>query len=135
MNPPQWVLPKNAEEIHQTLIAGLANGPSLTADAPLTTVMEMQKRAATQETIVHFINFEARQRVAPFAVTLRKQYAGAVKSVMCYSPEHDDPAKLEFTEAGGSRRRSPTGFGVTLPSPILVSCWLAFLFLPSQKCF
>ena len=112
MNPPQWVLPKNAEEIHQALIAGLANGPSLTADAPLTTVMEMQKRAATQETIVHFINFEARQRVAPFAVTLRKQYAGAVKSVMCYSPEHDGPAKLEFAEAGGSVKFTVPAMGV-----------------------
>ena len=101
MNPPQWVLPKNAEKIYQAVIAGLENGPSLTADAPLTTVMEMQKRAASQETIVHFINFEAKQQVAPFAVTLRKQYPGAVKSVMCYSPEHDDPAKLEFTEVGG----------------------------------
>ncbi len=112
MNPPQWVLPKNADEIYQAVIAGLANGPSLTADAPLTTVMEMQKRAATQETIVHFINFETRQRLAPFAVTLRKQYAGAVKSVVCYSPEHDDPAKLEFTEAGGSVKLTVPAMGV-----------------------
>ena len=61
---------------------------------------------------MHFINFEARQRVAPFAVTLRKQYSGAVKSVMCYSPEHDDPAKLEFAEAGGSVKFTVPAMGV-----------------------
>jgi hypothetical protein len=112
MNPPQWVLPKNAEEIYQALVAGLANGPSLTADAPLTTVMEMQKRAATQETIVHFINFETKKRVGPFAVTVKKQFPAPVKSVMCYSPEHDDPAKLEFTEAGGSVKFTVPAMGV-----------------------
>jgi uncharacterized protein with GYD domain len=35
-----------------------------------------------------------------------------VKSVVCYSPEHDDPAKLEFTEAGGSVKLTVPAMGV-----------------------
>jgi hypothetical protein len=112
MNPPQWVLPKNAEEIYKAVVAGVPSGLSVTTEAPLTTVMELQKRAGSQETIAHFINFEARQRLAPFAVTLKKQFPAPVKSVMCYSPEHDDPAKLEFTEVGGSVKFTVPAMGV-----------------------
>jgi hypothetical protein len=101
MNPPQWVLPKNAEEICKAVAAGLSGGLSLTCGAPLTTVMEMQKRAATQEVIAHFVNFETKKRVGAFAVTVRKQFPAAVKSVMCLSPERDEAVKLEFAEAGG----------------------------------
>jgi uncharacterized protein with GYD domain len=32
--------------------------------------------------------------------------------VMCYSPEHDDPAKVEFTEAGGSVKFTVPAMGV-----------------------
>jgi hypothetical protein len=101
MNPPQWVLPKNAEDIYKTVVAAVPAGLSLTAEAPLTTVMEIQKRAATQETIAHFINFESKKRVGPFAVTVKKQFPASVKAVLCFSPEKDDPVKLEFAEAGG----------------------------------
>ena len=112
MNPPQWVLPKNAEEIYHAVVEAAGERTSLTVDAPLTTVMEMQKRAATQETIVHFINFEARQRVTPFAVTVKKQFPAPVKCVMCYSPEHDDPVKLEFTETSGVVKFTVPAMGV-----------------------
>jgi len=101
MNPPQWVLPKNAEDIYKTVVAAVPAGLSLTAEAPLTTVMEIQKRAATQETIAHFINFESKKRVGPFAVTVKKQFPASVKAVLCFSPEKDEPVKLEFAEAGG----------------------------------
>jgi hypothetical protein len=101
MNPPQWVLPKNAEEIYRTVVAAMAGGLSITTEAPLTTVMEIQKREKTQETIAHFVNFESKKRVAPFAVTVKKQHVGTVKSVTCLSPERDEPVKLEFAEAGG----------------------------------
>jgi hypothetical protein len=112
MNPPQWVLPKNAEEIYRTVAGAVANGLSLTADAPLTTVMEIQRREKTQETIAHFVNFESKKRVGPFAVTVKKQYAGAVKSVTCYSPERDEPVKLEFAETGGAVKFSVPTMGV-----------------------
>jgi len=101
MNPPQWVLPKNAEEIYKVVVAAVPTGLSLTAEAPLTTVMEIQKRAASQETIAHFINFESKKRVGPFAVTVKKQFPASVKAVLCFSPEKDEPVKLEFAEAGG----------------------------------
>ncbi len=101
MNPPQWVLPKNAEEIYKAVVAAVPAGLSLTAEAPLTTVMEIQKRAASQETIAHFINFESKKRVGAFAVTVKKQFPAPVKSVTCYSPEKDEAVKLEFAEAEG----------------------------------
>jgi hypothetical protein len=63
--------------------------------------MEIQKRAASLETIVHFINFEATTRVGAFAVTVKKQSPVPVHSVLCISPENDDPVRLEFTESGG----------------------------------
>jgi hypothetical protein len=101
MNPPQWVLPRNHEEIYKTVVDGLPNGLSITTMAPLTTVMEIQARAKTQETIVHFINFESKKRVAPFAVSVKKQFANPVKSVACFSPETDESQELEFAEARG----------------------------------
>jgi hypothetical protein len=112
MNPPQWVLPKNAEEIYKAVVGTVANGLSITTEAPLTTVMEIQRREKTEETIAHFVNFENKKRVGPFAVTVRKQYAGTVKSVMCYSPERDEPVKLEFAEAGGLVKFTVPAMGV-----------------------
>jgi hypothetical protein len=101
MNPPQWVLPKNAGEIYKAVVAAVPAGLSLTAEAPLTTVMELQRRAGSQEVIAHFINFETKKRLEAFAVTVKKQFPAPVKSVMCYSPEKDEPVKLEFAEADG----------------------------------
>ncbi|MGA1982868.1 MAG: alpha-amylase family protein [Acidobacteriaceae bacterium] len=101
MNPPQWVLPKNAEEIYKAVAAAVPAGFSLTSEAPLTTVMEIQKRAESKETIAHFINFEAKKRVGPFAVTVKKQFPSPIKAVTLFTPEKNDPVRLEFAETGG----------------------------------
>jgi hypothetical protein len=98
MSPPQWVLPKNHEEIHQTILEALPGGASLVAEAPLTTVAELVTRAETRETIAHFVNFDREHPLAPFRVTVRKQFPGRVKSVLCFSPEHDDSAPVPFQE-------------------------------------
>lgn len=98
MSPAQWVLPKNHEEIYQTIMDGLPKGLSITTEAPLTTVMELLNRPKTRETIVHFINFDKQNPIAPFGVTVRKQFGSPVKSVKRFSPEHDDPAPLDFQE-------------------------------------
>ncbi len=100
MSPSQWVLPKNHQEIFQTIADGLPRGLSLKCDAPLTTVMELVTRAQTHEIIAHFINFDRAKKVEPFHVTIRKQFAGAVKSVTCFSPDADEPLPVTFQEAG-----------------------------------
>jgi hypothetical protein len=100
MSPPQWVLPKNHQEICQTIVEGLPKGLSITAEAPLTTVMELLTRPKTRETIAHFVNFDRQHPVAPFRVTMRKQFAGRVKSVLCFSPERDEPVTLPYDESG-----------------------------------
>jgi hypothetical protein len=64
--------------------------------------MELLTRPKTNETIAHFINFNRQNSVAPFALALRKQFPGATKSVICLSPESDDPATLSFKESSGS---------------------------------
>jgi hypothetical protein len=112
MNPPQWVLPKNADEIYGTVRDALGDRVSVTAAAPLTTVMEVQKRAETREVIAHFVNFETKKRVAPFAVGVKKQFPAAVKSVTLFTPEKDDPVKLDFAEAGGSVKFTVPEVGV-----------------------
>ena len=101
MNPPQWVLPKNADEIYKAVVAAVPAGLSLTSEAPLTTAMELQRRVGSQEVIAHFINFETKKRVGVFAVTVKKQFPAPVKSVTCFSPEKDEAVTLEFVEAGG----------------------------------
>jgi hypothetical protein len=80
----------------------MPDGMSISTDAPLTTVMELCTRPKTHETIAHFINFDGKNRIAPFAATLRKQFPGSVKSVTCMSPEVDTPINLTFKESGGS---------------------------------
>jgi len=112
MNPPQWTLPKNHEEIYQTVVAAVPNGLSITTGAPLTTVVELLNRPETQETIAHFINFDRKNRTAPFSATLRKQFPGAVKSVTCISPEADDPVRLAFDEPGASVKFTVPAMGV-----------------------
>jgi hypothetical protein len=101
-SPPEWVLPQNHEEIYQAVVAGLPRGLSLTAQAPLTTVMEIYTRAESRETIVHFVNFDKQGKPAPFAVTVKRQFTGAVKSVTCLSPDADDPIALPFEERDGA---------------------------------
>lgn len=104
MTPSQWVLPKNHEDICKKIVDGLPDGLSIISDAPLTTVMELLNRAETKETIVHFVNFDRKNPITPFAVTLRKQFPGAIKFVSCLSPETDQPAALHFEEFGNSVR-------------------------------
>ena len=98
MTPAQWLLPKNHDEIFKAVTEGLPHGLSITSDAPLTTVMELLNRLETHETIAHFINFERETNLAPFKVSIRKQYPGAVKSVTLLTPDADDPAPLTFEE-------------------------------------
>ena len=62
--------------------------------------MELLNRRESRETMVHFVNFDNRNRIAPFAVSVRKQYDGAVKSVQWVSPERDEAVPLTFLEAG-----------------------------------
>ncbi len=72
----------------------------MTSDAPLTTVAELLTRADTHETLVHFVNFDRQHPLSPFKVTVRKQFAGKVKSVTCFSPDADDPMPLTFEATG-----------------------------------
>jgi hypothetical protein len=102
MSPAQWVLPKNHEEIYETIVNSLPKGLSLTSDVPLTTVAELLNRPATHETIVHFVNFDRKHSLTPFKVTVRKQFAGKINSVSCFSPDADDPAPLNFEASGDS---------------------------------
>jgi len=100
MTPAQWVLPKNHEAIRQAVVDGLPKGLSIETGLPLTTVMELLTRPATRETLAHFVNFDRLNPLAPFPVTVRKQFTGPVKSVSCLSPERDETLSLTFQEAG-----------------------------------
>jgi hypothetical protein len=99
--PAEWTLPDNHDAIFHAVADNLPQGLSIRAEAPLTTVMELLNRAKTRETIVHFINFERKKTTGSFAVSLKKQFPGAVKSVTYISPDADDPKPLEFKEASG----------------------------------
>jgi hypothetical protein len=99
--PSRWVLPTNHYDIFHAISDNLADGLSIETEGPLTTVMELLNRPKTNETIIHFINFEKDTKLSPFRVRLKKQYDGKVKSVSFYSPEFDDPQKVDFTEEDG----------------------------------
>jgi len=100
MTPAQWVLPKNHESINQTVVDDLPKGLSVETGAPLTTMMDLITRPATRETMVHFVNFDRSNPLAPFSVTVRKQFSGPVKSVSCFSPDRDQTLPLTFQEIG-----------------------------------
>ena len=119
LTPREWLPPKNSEEIYKTVLSGLPQGLSIDTGAPLTTVMELVTRPETRETIAHFVNFDAERPVTPFKVTVRKQYAGKVKSVACFSPETDDPVPLKFEESGD--RVTFTAPGLKVYSMIVVA--------------
>lgn len=99
MSPSQWVLPKNHEEIFDAIAGGLSRGLSLKTDAPLTTTAELLTRPESHETIVHFVNFDREHPVSSFHATVRKQF-GNVKSVTLFSPDEDDPLRLNFESEG-----------------------------------
>ena len=81
--------------------------------------MELLNRRKTNETIVHFVNFDDKRKPAPFAVRLKKQMDGRVKSVRLFAPESDEPAQLQFTEQNG--QVTFTVPGMTRYSMIVVS--------------
>ena len=99
-HPSRWVLPKNHNAIYHAIADNLPQGLSIVTEAPLTAVMELLNRSQTNETIVHFINFEYDKKLSPFQVRLQKQFKEKVKSVSFYSPEFDQPQQIEFTEQG-----------------------------------
>jgi hypothetical protein len=68
----------------------------------LTIVMEIYTRVESRETILHFVNFDKQGKPAPFALNVKKQFPGAVKSVICLSPDADDPAAVPFQEREGA---------------------------------
>ena len=98
MTPSDWVLPRNHDEIRRSIVDNLPMGLSITTEAPLTTVLEFLTKPKTRETLVHFVNFDRKSTARAFRVTMRKQFPGPVKSLQCFSPDHDDPAKIEFQE-------------------------------------
>ena len=99
---PDWVLPKNHAAIREAILSNLSQPLSITSGAPLTTIMEIVNRRKSNETIVHFVNFDAKGPTSPFPVRLRSQFADRkAASVQFFAPENDDPKKLEFTERGG----------------------------------
>jgi hypothetical protein len=97
-----WVLPKNHLAIDQAIAGNLAGGLSVTTQAPLTTVVEILNRKTSNETILHFVNFDDKHALAPFAVRVKKQMDQKVKSVKLFAAEFDDPKPLRFTELNGS---------------------------------
>jgi hypothetical protein len=98
--PTQWVLPKNHGQIVRTLRNHLPNGLSLTTGAPVTVAAELVKKSATQETIVHFVNYDEGRRVGPFPVDLKPQFSGPIRSLDLYSSELDDPLSLQYVQEG-----------------------------------
>jgi hypothetical protein len=79
----------------------MPNGFSIATEAPLTTVMEILTRETTKETIAHFVNFDRQNGTGPFAVNLRKQFTGPVKSVTSMTPDQDAAINLKFVESDG----------------------------------
>jgi hypothetical protein len=118
MSPAQWVLPQNHQEIYKTVAANVTGGLSIETEAPLTTVAEFLTRPESHEIIAHFVNYDRQHPTAPFRVTVAKQSAGPVKSVMCFSPDTDDPVALKFEESGG--RVTFTAPAVRLYSMIVI---------------
>jgi hypothetical protein len=102
LSPSQWVLPRNHQEIYQSIRSAIPQGISITTEAPLTTVMEFLTRLSTTEAIVHLINFDRHDSTASFGMTVRKQFSTSVQSVTCFTPDLDSPVKLQFEESGGT---------------------------------
>jgi hypothetical protein len=63
--------------------------------------MEVVNHRSSNETIVHFVNFDDKRTLAPFSVHLKRQMDGKIKSVSLFTPESDEPKKLLFTEQNG----------------------------------
>jgi hypothetical protein len=101
LSPAQWVLPKNHKEMYEAIVTNLPDGLSLISGAPLTTTAELYVRPETHETIVHFVNFDRKHPLSPFAVTVKKQFTGPVTAVKVFSPDTHDPISLPFQDTGG----------------------------------
>jgi hypothetical protein len=101
LSTKDWVLPANHTEIYHTVLGALPEGLSIVTDAPLTTVMELVNRPEKRETLVHFVNFDQQTAPNTFDASIRRQYAAGVASVVCFSPEWDEPVKLSFSESNG----------------------------------
>ena len=95
-----WTLPVNHQAIALAINYNLPQGQSLDTGAPLTTLAEFYRRDKTRENILHFVNYDYTNRLAPFEVSIRKQFGGEVKKVQYYSVEFDDPQTLDFKEQG-----------------------------------
>jgi Beta-galactosidase len=102
MSPSQWVLPRNHEEIYNTILGALPRKLSLVAEAPLTTVAELVTRPKSRETIAHFVNFDRQHPLSAFNVTVGNQFGSKVKSVTCFSPDIDQPLPLNFQSSDDS---------------------------------
>ena len=100
LSPAQWLLPKNHAEIIAAITNNLSSGLSLVTEAPLTTAADLLTKQDTSETLVHFVNFDKKHSLAPFGVTVKKQFIGEVKSVQAFSPDADEPVSLSFTVEG-----------------------------------
>jgi hypothetical protein len=99
LSPSEWILPKNHGAIYDAIAATIPGGFSISTEAPLTCVMELTNRSKSRETIAHLINFDRRRSAAQFAVKLRRQFSGVLKSVTCFSPDNELPLSLDFTES------------------------------------
>jgi hypothetical protein len=100
MSPSQWLLPKNEQEIYDKITSALPHGLSLKTEAPLTTTAELLIRPETQETILHFVNFDRQHPLSPFKASVRKQFAGKIESLKFFSPDADEPVSLPFEVSG-----------------------------------
>jgi hypothetical protein len=97
----QWLLPANDWEIYYAVVSNLPDGLSLEAEAPLTTCAEILRRDKTNETIVHFVNYETDKRLELFRARIKPQFSGKVKGISYFSPEYDEPVSLKFEFVDG----------------------------------
>jgi hypothetical protein len=56
--------------------------------------------AATRESILQFVNFDRKQPGQSIPVVLKAQFQSPVRSVVCYSPDSEEPMPLHFQESG-----------------------------------
>jgi len=99
--PPQWVLPENHQTIADNIVTELGDRLTVETGAPLTTVLEVLHRPASQETLLHFVNYQTKFSPGFFAVKVKSGLTAPVKSVRLFSPDQNDPVELPFSESAG----------------------------------